>query len=95
VDGSLRWHRHARPRELDGEGWGEPGDGRCEWRGKITLLSLILAGIPQAYANDVRVFDRQRSFSIIDVTHDPRLLPPCIGHVRCLARGRVKTCKAR
>ena len=28
--------------------------------GKITLLSLILAGIPQAYANDVRVFGQPR-----------------------------------
>jgi len=40
-----------------GEGWALVGPNGA---GKTTLLSLILADNPQAYANDVRLFGRQR-----------------------------------
>ena len=44
-------------RVREGENWALVGPNGS---GKTTLLSLILADNPQAYANDVRVFGRQR-----------------------------------
>jgi molybdate transport system ATP-binding protein len=66
---AVRMHQvHVRYEEkniLEGIDWDLPKGGRCvvaghNGAGKSTLLSLITADNPQAYANEIYLFDRKR-----------------------------------